>query len=98
MLCILCLMNTQVIQEQCKVTTTEFLSDLIDECNKNISVDCFRMHNVIDETVLLLMAAITAKVVTLNFESLTRILSRLCAHPFDQKVLKVNTVSSRYIT
>ena len=43
-----------------------------------------------------LIAAITAKVVTFNFESSTRILSLLCAHPFALKVLKVNTVSSRY--
>jgi len=52
MLRILGLVNTQVIQEQCKVTTTEFISDLIDECNKNFGVDCFRMHNVIDEAML----------------------------------------------
>ena len=52
MLRILRLMNTQVIQEQCKVTVTEFFSNLVDECNKNFSVDCFRMHNVIDETML----------------------------------------------
>ena len=45
-------MNTQVIQEQCKVTTTEFISDLIDEYKKNISVDYFRMNDIIDETML----------------------------------------------
>ena len=52
MLRILCLMNTQVIQEQCKVTTTEFFSDLVDECNKNFGVDCFRMHDIVDEAML----------------------------------------------
>ena len=52
MLRILGLVNTQVVQEECKVTTTEFLSDLVDECNKNFIVDCFRMHNVIDEAML----------------------------------------------
>ena len=52
MLRILRLVNTQVIQEECKVTTTEFISDLIDECNKNLCVDCFRMHDLVDEAML----------------------------------------------
>jgi hypothetical protein len=43
-----------------------------------------------------LMAAFTAKLVTLIFKSLMRILSLLCPHPFDLKVLNVNLVSSRY--
>ena len=95
MLRILRLVNTQVIQEECKVTSTDFLSDLVDECNKNFCVDGFRMHDLINEPCSSLMAAITAKVVTLNSESLMRILSLLCAHPFDLKVLNVNIVSSR---
>ena len=52
MLRILRLVHTQVIQEQCKVTTTEFFSDLVDECNKYFRVDCFRMHDIVDETML----------------------------------------------
>ena len=52
MLRVLRLMHTQVIQEQCKVTTTEFLSDLIDECNKDLSVDRFRVHDIVDEAML----------------------------------------------
>ena len=53
MLRILRLVQTQNIQEQCKVTTTtEFLSDLVDECNKNFGVDCFRMHDIVDEAML----------------------------------------------
>jgi hypothetical protein len=52
MLRVLGLMHTQVVQEQCKVTTTEFLSDLIDECNKDLGVDRFRMHDIVDEAML----------------------------------------------
>ncbi len=52
MLRILRLVNTQVIQEQCKVTTTEFLSDLVDECNENFCVDRFRMHDIVNEAML----------------------------------------------
>jgi hypothetical protein len=52
MLRILRLVHTQVIQEECKVTTTEFIRDLIDECNENLGVDCFRMHDIVDEAML----------------------------------------------
>ena len=52
MLRVLGLVHTQVIQEQCKVTTTEFLSDLVDECNKNLCVDGLRMHDIVDEAML----------------------------------------------
>ena len=52
MLRILRLMHTQIVQEQCKVTTTEFLSDLIDECNEDLCVDRFRVHHIVDETML----------------------------------------------
>ena len=52
MLRILRLMHTQVVQEQCKVITTEFLSDLIDECNENLGVDRFRVHDIVDEAML----------------------------------------------
>ena len=45
-------MHTQVIQEECKVATTEFISDLIDECNEDLCVDRFWMNNVIDEAML----------------------------------------------
>ena len=52
MLRVLGLVHTQVVQEQCKVTTTEFLSDLVDECNKDLSVDRFRVHDIVDEAML----------------------------------------------
>ena len=52
MLRVLCLMNTKFIEEQCKVTTTEFISDLIDKCNENLGVDRFRMHDIVDEAML----------------------------------------------
>jgi hypothetical protein len=52
MLRVLGLMHTQVVQEQCKVTTTEYLSDLIDECNKDLGVDRFIMHDIVDEAML----------------------------------------------
>ena len=52
MLRILRLMHTQIVQEQCKVTTTEFLSDLINEYNKDLDVDRFRVYNIVDETML----------------------------------------------
>ena len=52
MLRILRLVQTQVVQKECKVTTPEFISNLADECNKNFRVDCFRMHDVVDEAML----------------------------------------------
>ncbi len=52
MLRVLGLVHTQVVQEQCKVITSEFFSDLVDKCNKYFGVDGFRMNNVIDEAML----------------------------------------------
>ena len=52
MLRVLRLVHTQVVQEQCKVTASEFLSNLTDECYKYFGVDCFRMHNLVDEAML----------------------------------------------
>ncbi len=53
MLGVLRLMHSLIIQEECKVTASEFLSNLTDECNKYFGVDCFRMHNIVDEAMLL---------------------------------------------
>ena len=52
MLRILGLVHTQVIQEQCKITSTELISDLIDECNEDLCVDRFRVHHIVDEAML----------------------------------------------
>ena len=45
-------LSVDVVDVIVKVTTTEFLSDLVDECNEDLCVDRFRMHDIVDEAML----------------------------------------------
>ena len=49
MLQILVLLYTLVIQGKLKITTTELLNNQINECNEDLCVDRFQVHDVVDE-------------------------------------------------
>ena len=46
-------MDGQVVEEQREVTAPELLGELADEGDEDLSVDCFRMYCIINESSIL---------------------------------------------